>query len=75
MAEVRRVAEQEAADTGKPPEIAQKIAEGKVRKYLQQNTLLNQMYVKDPAGKTPVKKVLPEGVTIKRFIRYTGGAD
>jgi elongation factor Ts len=75
MAEVRRVAEQEAADTGKPPEIAQKIAEGKVRKYLQQNTLLNQMYVKDPAGRTPVKKVLPEGVTIKRFIRYTVGAD
>jgi elongation factor Ts len=75
MARVRKEAEQEAADTGKPPEIAQKIAEGKVRKYLQQNTLLNQMYVKDPAGKTPVKKVLPQGVTIKRFVRYTVGAD
>ncbi|MHC4416695.1 MAG: hypothetical protein ACYS0G_15605 [Planctomycetota bacterium] len=49
------------------------MAEGKVRKYLQQNTLLNQMYVKDPDGKTPVKKVLPQGVTIKRFVRYTVG--
>jgi elongation factor Ts len=75
MAKVRRDAEQEAADTGKPPEIAQKIAEGKVRKYLQQNTLLSQMYVKDPAGKTPVKKVLPQGVTIRRFIRYTVGTE
>jgi elongation factor Ts len=75
MDQVRRIAEQEAADTGKPPEIAQKIAEGKVRKYLQQNTLLNQMYVKDPTGTTPVKKMLPQGVTVKRFVRYTVGAD
>jgi elongation factor Ts len=75
MDRVRREAEEEAAGTGKPPEIARKIAEGKVRKYLEQNTLLNQMYVKDPAGKTPVKKVLPPGVTVKRFIRYTVGAD
>ncbi len=51
-----------------------KISEGKVRKYLEQNTLLNQMYVKDPGGKTPVKKVLPEGTTVKRFLRYTVGA-
>ena len=51
-----------------------KIAEGKVRKYLEQNTLLNQMYVKDPTGKTPIKKVLPEGVTVSRFLRYTVGA-
>jgi elongation factor Ts len=75
MEKVRREAEQEAAETGKPPEIARKIAEGKVRKYLQQNTLLDQMYVKDPAGKTPVRKVLPKGVTVKRFVRYTVGTD
>ncbi|MHC4128826.1 MAG: translation elongation factor Ts [Planctomycetota bacterium] len=75
MERVRRDAEQEAAETGKPAEIVKKIAEGKVRKYLQQNTLLSQMYVKDPAAKTPVSKVLPQGVTVKRFIRYTVGTD
>jgi elongation factor Ts len=74
MDKVRGEAREEAAETGKPPEIVEKIAEGKVRKYLQQNTLLNQMYVKDPSGKTPVKKVLPQGVTVKRFIRYPVGA-
>ncbi|MHC4082668.1 MAG: translation elongation factor Ts [Planctomycetota bacterium] len=75
MDKVRAEAQQEAAESGKPAEIVEKIAEGKVRKYLQQNTLLNQMYVKDPAGKTPVKKVLPKDVTVKRFVRYTVGAD
>jgi elongation factor Ts len=75
MSKVRADAVQEAAESGKPPEIAEKIAEGKVRKFLQQNTLLDQMYVKDPTGKTSVKKMLPAGVTITRFIRYTVGAD
>lgn len=70
---IRTEARQEAADSGKPAEIVEKIAEGKVRKFLEQNTLLNQMYVRDPSGKTPVKAVLPKGVTIKRFVRYTVG--
>jgi elongation factor Ts len=72
---IRAEARQEAAESGKPAEIVEKIAEGKVRKYLQLNTLLDQMYVKDPAGKTPVRKLLPPGVAVKRFIRYTVGAD
>jgi len=72
---IRDEARREAADSGKPAEIVKKIAEGKVRKYLQQNTLLNQLYVKDPAGKTTVGKILPPGVTITRFLRYTVGGD
>ncbi len=72
---IRQEATREAADSGKPAEIVQKIAEGKVRKYLQQNTLLNQLYVKDPDGKTTVGKILPPGVTITRFLRYTVGGE
>lgn len=72
---IRGEARKEAAEEGKPPEIVEKIAEGKVRKHLQLNTLVNQMYVKDPTGKTPVKKVLPKGVTVKGFVRYTVGAE
>ncbi len=72
---VRAEAKAEAAESGKPAEIEEKIAEGKVRKYLEQNTLLNQVYVKDPDGKSAVKKILPDGVTIKRFVRYTVGAE
>ena len=72
---IKTEALQGAKESGKPDEIATKIAEGKVRKYLQQTTLLNQMYIKDPSGKTPVKSILPQGVTIKRFVRYVVGID
>lgn len=70
--EVRAEAIQEAKDTGKPEEIAQKIAEGRVRKYLEENTLLNQKYVLDETKQ--IKDLLPGGATIKTFIRYTLGA-
>jgi len=70
---IRAEATQEAIDGGKPAQIVEKIAEGKVRKYLQVHTLVNQMYVKDPSGKTAVKSLLPDGVKITRFLRYTVG--
>ncbi|HWB19696.1 MAG TPA: translation elongation factor Ts [Phycisphaerales bacterium] len=70
---VRQAGVAEAKESGKPEDIAKKIAEGKVRKYLEENTLLNQMYVKDPSGKKSVKDVLPKGVKIVKFVRYTLG--
>jgi len=69
---VRTDAIKDAQASGKPEQIAQKIAEGKVRKFLEENTLLNQKYVLDEAR--PVKDVLPKGATIRGFIRYTLGA-
>ncbi len=74
VAKVRAVAVEEAKASGKPPEIATKMAEGKVRKFLQEKTLLNQLYVRDSSGKTTVRAALGEGVTLKRFVRYTVGA-
>jgi elongation factor Ts len=71
---VRKQGEQEAQESGKPAQIAQKIAEGKVRKFLEEATLLEQIYVKDPAGKMKVKDAVPKGVTIRKFVRYTVGA-
>ncbi len=71
---VRTEALKEAEASGKPAQIVTKIADGKVRKYLQEKTLLDQMYVRDTSGKTPVRKVLGAGVSIKRFVRYTVGA-
>lgn len=70
---IRREAIDEAKASGKNDEIAQKIAEGKVRKHLEENTLLHQKYVLDES-KT-VKEVLPSGVTITRFVRYTLGSE
>ena len=62
---------QQAKDTGKNDEIAQKMAEGKVRKHLEEHTLLAQKYVLDES-KT-VQEVLPEGATVTAFVRYTLG--
>lgn len=69
--QIRADAIQEAKDTGKNEEIAQKMAEGKVRKHLQENTLLAQKYVLDEA-KT-IQELLPEGAKITAFTRYTLG--
>lgn len=62
---------QQAKDTGKNDEIAQKMADGKVRKHLEENTLLAQKFVLDES-KT-VTELLPEGTTVTAFIRYTLG--
>jgi elongation factor Ts len=70
--QIRADAIQEAKDTGKNDEIAQKMAEGKVRKHLQENTLLAQKYVLDES-KT-IQDILPEGTTITAFTRYTLGS-
>lgn len=70
---IRADAIAEAKETGKPEQIAQKMADGRVAKYLKENTLLDQPYVKDPSGKQMVKELLPKGVTVKTFVRYTVG--
>jgi len=69
--QIRQDAIQEAKDTGKPEEIAQKMAEGKVRKHLEENTLLHQKFVLDESKR--IADLLPAGVTITAFARYTLG--
>jgi elongation factor Ts len=48
IAKEREIYKAQAADSGKPAEIIEKMVEGKVRKYLQEVTLLGQPFVKDP---------------------------
>lgn len=52
---------------GKPEAIWDKIMEGKLAKYYEENCLNNQVYIKDDTKK--IKDVL-SGATIKQFIRY-----
>jgi elongation factor Ts len=66
MALGREIAQQE----GKPEAMLDKIAEGKVRKYLKENTLLNQASVRD--NKKTVSQYLDEtenGLTVTDFKR------
>ena len=64
---------QEAIDSGKPPEIAEKMAAGRMRKYFEQVTLLGQKYIKDPDGNLSVGETLPDGVTCGGFVRMRVG--
>ena len=47
------------------------MAEGKVRKFLEEVTLLGQVYVKDETKK--LKDLLPAGTRVLRFVRMTVG--
>ncbi len=72
LEQIKTDAIEEAKQSGKPEEIATKIAEGKVRKYLEENTLMYQKYVLDET-KT-IKQLIGDNAKIKRFIRYTLGS-
>ena len=67
---------EELKNNGKKPEISNKIAEGKLKKFIEENTLLNQDWVMDPKKK--VKDVLKEvagndKIEIKKFVRFKVG--
>lgn len=58
---------------GKPDEIIEKAAQGKLNKWLAQNVLLDQPFVKDES-KTVGGLLKQSGLKFKRFIRYRVGA-
>ena len=69
----RAEATKEAVDMGKPENIAKNIAEGKMRKWLEEVTLLGQNYVR--SEKESVGDILPKGTKILHFVRMRVGAD
>jgi len=62
----------QAAESGKPAEIIEKMVEGRIRKYLAEITLEGQAFVKDPD--TTVGKLLEKsGAKVVRFDRLEVG--
>jgi elongation factor Ts len=66
----KAIAHDQATQSGKPPQIAEKIVTGKVNKFLAANALLEQPYVRD--DKKKVKDVLG-GAKVTAFARYAVG--
>jgi len=65
-----------AKNEGKPAQIVDRIAQGKLEKFYQEVALLEQTFIKDP-GKT-VKEVLAEsgaGVSVASFVRFHLGEE
>ena len=66
----------EITNSGKPSDMADKISKGKIAKFINDNTLLNQIWIMDPKKK--VSDILKENkiekeVKILNFIRYKVG--
>jgi elongation factor Ts len=57
---------------GKPPEIVAKMVEGRLRKFLNEVTLLGQPFVKDP-DTSVAKLVQSHQATVHRFVRLEVG--
>lgn len=68
----REIVAAQAKESGKPDEIVAKMVDGRMRKYLSENTLLGQAFVKDPD--TTVEKLLKsEGASIIQYARFEVG--
>jgi elongation factor Ts len=73
VAEKKAEAVKEAEASGKPPQIAEKMAQGKMRKFFEETTLLGQNYVVDDSKK--IRDLLPSGVKVVSFVRLPLGGD
>lgn len=72
IAKERSIAEQKAAESGKPAEIVAKMVEGSVQKYLKEVSLLNQSFVKN--DKQTVEQMLKAAnSSTKAFTLYVVG--
>ncbi|MCT9809155.1 translation elongation factor Ts [Acidovorax sp. Be4] len=70
----RVVATAKAAESGKPADIAAKMVEGSVQKFLKEVSLFNQVFVKAADGKQTVEQMLKAtNTTIKGFTLYVVG--
>ena len=62
----------QAIESGKPKEIAEKMVEGRLRKFLAESSLLDQPFVRDPQLK--IHDLLEKhGASCSRFLRYELG--
>ena len=68
----RRIFAEQASESGKPPEIVEKMVTGRVAKFLKEITLVGQPFVKD--DKISVGKLLDKaGAKVTAFVRFEVG--
>ena len=71
LADEREIAQAQALKAGKPPQVVEKIIQGRLEKFYGEICLLEQSFVKDP--EKTVKQVLGEEATVRRFSRFVLG--
>ena len=78
MEKERAFLTKEAADSGKPPNVVEKMVEGRLGKFFKENCLLEQGFVKDPDKS--VRDILAEAgkaaggdIQVAEFVRFKLG--
>ena len=74
----REILKAQALNEGKPAHIVEKMVEGRLGKYYEENCLLEQAFIKDPdktVGDLLKEKIaqIGENISIRRFARYELG--
>ena len=73
--EERRIVEKQVAEMDKPEEIARRIVEGRMQKWISERALLTQPFVNDPDRTVgdllqEIVQKVGENVVVRRFTRY-----
>jgi len=72
VAKEKEIFTAQAQESGKPAEIIEKMISGRIRKFLAENSLVEQAFVKDP-DQTVGKLVAAAGAEVLAFSRYEVG--
>jgi len=74
QARERAVLTEQTKAEGKPEQIVEKIVDGRMRKFFEQNSLLMQAFVKDPDTTiSDLLKAHDDKLTVRRFVRFEIG--
>jgi len=72
----RRIFSEQAASSGKPQQIIDKMVGGRIDKYYKEVTLIDQPWVRDDSKTIgDLVKAAGSGVAIKRFARFQMGQE
>ncbi|MXP09158.1 translation elongation factor Ts [Pseudoblastomonas halimionae] len=78
IARERSIAQEKAAESGKPEQVQEKMVEGAINKFAKENALLSQIYVMD--NKTPIAEVVKQAakeagkdIVLKDYVRFQLG--
>jgi elongation factor Ts len=76
----REILREQAAASGKPEAVLERIVEGKLEKFYEDNCLYEQHFIKDQTGNTTVAELINskiakfgENITVRRFARFKVG--
>jgi elongation factor Ts len=76
----KEVLRAQAATSGKPPAVIEKMIEGRVAKFLEETCLYEQHFIKDLSGSQTISELIAskiakfgENITVRRFARFKVG--